>query len=72
MAGNHSSYNPNHTIEWPKCWSTGYTGLSLIGWNSENSEDRRMQDLTHATIVAYDTMVAYEELTQLENHNGHN
>ena len=56
----------NHTIEWPKCWSTHYTGPSLIGWNTQNQEDKRLKDLTHAT------QIAYIELTQLENHNGHN
>ena len=57
------SHNPNHTIAWPKCWKPHYTGPSLIGWSSENSEERRLQDLTYAT------QIAYEELTLLENHN---
>ena len=60
------SYNPNPTIEWPKCWSPHYTGPSLIGWNTQNQEDKRLKDITRAT------QIAYEELTQLENHNGHN
>ena len=60
------SYNPNPTIEWPKCWSLHYTGPSLIGWNTQNQEDKRLKDITWAT------QIAYEELTQLENHNGHN
>lgn len=60
------SYNPNPTIEWPKCWSPHYAGPSLIGWNSQNQEDKRLEDITYAT------QIAYEELTQLENHNGHN
>ena len=59
-------HNPNPTIEWPKCWSPSYTGPSLIGWSSENSEERRLQDLTYAT------QIAHEELTLLENHSGHN
>ena len=57
------SHDPNPTIEWPKCWSSHYTGPSLIGWNSQNLGDKRRQDLTAAT------KIAYEELTQLENHN---
>ena len=61
------SHNPNHTIEWPECWSPHYTGPSLIEQrNSKRSEEERRQDLTAAT------QIAYEELTQLENHNGHN
>ena len=55
--------NPNHTIDWPKCWKPNYTGPSLVGWHSKNSEDVRLQDLTYAT------QIAYEELTLLENHN---
>ena len=58
--------NPNHAIDWPKCWKPNYTGPSLVGWRSENPEERRLQDLTYAT------QIAYEELTLLENHNGHN
>ena len=58
--------NPNPTIDWPECWSPKYTGPSLIGWNSQNQEDKRLKDITWAT------QIAYEELTQLENHNGHN
>ena len=57
------AHNPNHLIEWPERWSQHYTGPSLIGWSSENSEDRRMQDLTYAT------QIAYIEITDLENHN---
>ena len=60
------AYNPNPTIKWPKCWSPHYTGPSLIGWNSQNQEDKRLKDIQYAT------QIAYEELTQLENHNGHN
>ena len=59
------SYNPNPTIEWPECWSPHYTGPSLIGWNSQNQEDKRLKDLTHAT------QIAYIEITQLENHTEH-
>ena len=60
------SYNPNPTIEWPKCWSPKYTGQSLIVWNTQNQEDKRLKDIQYAT------QIAYEEITQLENHNGHN
>ena len=57
------SHNPNHTINWPKCWKPNYTGPSLIGWHSENPEQGRLKDLTYAT------QIAYEELALLENHN---
>ena len=59
MSNNH----PNHLIEWPECWNPSYTGPSLIGWGSKGPEDKRIQDLTYAT------KIAYEELTQLENNN---
>ena len=60
------SNNPNPTIEWPKCWSPHYTGPSLIGWNTQNQEDKRLQDIQYAT------QITYIEITELENHNGHN
>ena len=59
------SYNPNPTIEWPKCWSPKYTGPSLIGWNTQNQEDKRLQDIQYAT------QIAYIDITQLENHTEH-
>ena len=59
------SYNPNPTIEWPKCWSPHYTGPSLIGWNTQNKEDKRLKDISYAT------QIAYIEITQLENHTEH-
>ena len=59
------AHNPNPAIEWPECWSPHYTDPSLIGWNSQNFGDKRHRDLTAAT------QIAYEELTRLENHNGH-
>ncbi len=65
MAGNHTPHNPNPIIEWPKCWSPNYTGPSLVGWNSQNQEDKRHKDLTYAT------QIAYIELTQLESNHGH-
>ena len=55
--------NPNHTIDWPKCWSPHYTAPSLIGWNSKNQQDKRHKDIQYAT------QIAYIELTQLENRN---
>ena len=59
------AYNPNPTIEWPKCWSPHYTGPSLIEWNTQNQEDKRLKDISYAT------QIAYIEITKLENHNGH-
>ena len=59
------SYNPNPTIEWPECWSPHYTGPSLIGWNTQNQEDKRLKDISYAT------QIAYIEITKLENCNGH-
>ena len=57
------SNNPNPAIAWPECWSSHYTGPSLIGWSSQNLGDKRLKDLTAAT------QIAYEELTRLENRN---
>lgn len=57
------SNNPNHFIEWPKCWSPHYTAPSIIGWDSNADESKRKQDISYAT------QIAYNELTQLKKDN---
>ena len=60
------SNNPNHFIEWPKCWSTKCTKPSIIGWDSNADESKRKLHISYAT------QIAYMEITEFEKDNhGH-
>ena len=60
------SNNPNHLIEWPKCWRPQCTKPAWAGWDSNADESKRKQDISYAT------QIAYMEITELEKDNhGH-